>query len=61
MARKYGSMKYWCVQFTDLTTGLITETGNEGTMAELTVWVQRNLDKLPRGEGKFVRKSLRNG
>jgi len=60
MARRYGSFYYWCVEFTDLVTGLVTEAGNETSFAALAVWVQKNLDQLPKGEGKFVKKRLRN-
>lgn len=46
---------YWCCQWTD-DNGLITEFGNKATFAEIVVEVAANIDKLPAGEGKFVRK-----
>jgi hypothetical protein len=61
MARRYSNIKYWCIEFTDRETGMITEAGNESSFPAITLWAQKNLSDLPRGEGKFIRKKLRNG
>ena len=58
MARRYGNFWYWCAEFTDA-NGMITEAGNESTNAALVVWLQKNLDRLPKGEGKIIRKRMR--
>lgn len=57
--RRNGRAEYWCVQFTDPITGLITEAGNAISYTAIVIWTQEHLDELPRGEGKFVKKLAR--
>jgi hypothetical protein len=59
MTRRYTKLKYWCLEFTDSETGLITEAGNEQTFSAIVVWAQDHLNELPKGEGKIVQKTLR--
>jgi hypothetical protein len=60
MQRK-NRLSYWCAEFTDSETGLITSAGFELSNPELVVWLQEHLDELPKGEGKLVKKLLRKG
>jgi hypothetical protein len=60
MQRK-NRISYWSADFTDSTTGLITSAGFELTYEALIIWLQKNLEKLPKGEAKISKKLLRKG
>jgi hypothetical protein len=57
--QRVNRVSYWSVEFTDKDTGMISSVGFELSQPALVVWLQANLDKLPKGEGKMVKKLLR--
>jgi hypothetical protein len=59
--QRVNRISYWTVEFTDKKTGMVISTGFELSQPEIVVWIQKNLDKLPKGEGKIVKKLLRKG
>ena len=59
--RRKNRISYWTVEFTDKDTQLVSDSGFESSHPALVVWVQANLDKLPKGEGKMVKKLLHKG
>jgi len=47
---------YWCVEHT--VNGLIVESGNEATRLDILQWVIANVESLPPGEGRIVKKRV---
>ena len=57
MPRRYSPVTYWCAEVTG-STGKLSELGYAPSFPALMSWLAENLEKLPEGRARIVKKDL---